>query len=97
MQRLRCGGRYALEKRPSKGLLAGLWQFPFFEGSAPDFGKAVKEKRAKHIFTHVEWQMTGKLVDVCAFLQPYTWVTARELRELYALPSAFRPFLEWVE
>ena len=94
---LRCGGRYALEKRPPKGLLAGLWQFPFFEGSAPDFGKAVREKRAKHIFTHVEWQMTGKLVDVCAFLQPYTWVTARELRELYALPSAFRPFLEWVE
>ena len=25
---LRCGERYAIEKRPGKGLLAGLWQFP---------------------------------------------------------------------
>ena len=24
----RCDGRYALEKRPETGLLAGLWQFP---------------------------------------------------------------------
>ncbi len=25
---LRCGGRYAIKKRPAKGLLAGLWEFP---------------------------------------------------------------------
>ena len=93
---LRCGERYALEKRPAKGLLAGLWQFPFFEGAAPDFGNVLEEKRAKHIFTHVEWRMTGKRVDVSQEIAPYTWVTKEELREKYALPSAFRAFLSWI-
>ena len=94
---LQCGGKYALEKRPARGLLAGLWQFPFFEGDAPGFGQPLAEKRAKHVFTHVEWHMTGKRVDVAEEIAPYTWVTAQQLREKYALPSAFRPFLEWVK
>lgn len=93
---LRCGEKYALEKRPAKGLLAGLWQFPFFEGAAPDFGPPVAEKRAKHIFSHVEWHMTGKRIDVCEEIAPYTWVTAQELREKYAIPSAFKAFLPWI-
>ena len=94
---LRCGGRYALEKRPAKGLLAGLWQFPFFEGDVPDFGPVLKEKRAKHIFTHVEWRMTGRLIETERELAPYIWVGAEELREKYAVPSAFRAFMEWVK
>lgn len=94
---LKCGEKYALEKRPEKGLLAGLWQFPFFEGDVPDFGKPIEEKHAKHIFTHVEWRMTGKRIDVCEELPPYTWVTAQELREKYAVPSAFKAFLPWIK
>ena len=94
---LKCGKKYALEKRPEKGLLAGLWQFPFFEGDVPDFGKPIAEKHAKHIFTHVEWRMTGKRIDVCEELPPYTWVTAQELREKYAVPSAFKAFLPWIK
>lgn len=94
---LKCGEKYALEKRPEKGLLAGLWQFPFFEGNVPDFGKFIAEKHAKHIFTHVEWRMTGKRIDVCEELPPYTWVTAQELREKYAVPSAFKAFLPWIK
>ena len=94
---LRCGGRYALEKRPAKGLLAGLWQFPFFEGDVPDFGPVLKEKRDKHIFTHVEWRMTGRLIETERELAPYIWVGAEELREKYAVPSAFRAFMEWVK
>ena len=94
---LKCGEKYALEKRPEKGLLAGLWQFPFFEGNVPDFGKPIAEKHAKHIFTHVEWRMTGKRIDVCEELPPYTWVTAQELREKYAVPSAFKAFLPWIK
>ena len=93
---LRCGGRYALEKRPAKGLLARLWQFPLFEGETPAFGEVLAEKHAKHVFTHVEWHMTGRLVETESELAPYVWVTARELRETYALPSAFRAFTEWV-
>ena len=94
---LRCGNKYALEKRPAKGLLAGLWQFPFFEGEAPDFGKVLAEKRAKHIFTHVEWRMQGRLVQARAELPQYVWATADEIRRTYAVPSAFKAFMDWIE
>ena len=93
---LRHGNMYAIEKREKKGLLAGLWQFPFFEGAAPDFGEVLEERRAVHVFTHVEWHMTGKLVRAEELLPQYTWATAEEIREKYALPSAFRAFLPWV-
>ena len=93
---LQCGDKFALEKRPAKGLLAGLWQFPFFEGDAPDLGEVVAEKRAKHIFTHVEWCMRGKLVRIDAELPRYVWATADEIARTYAVPSAFRVFMEWV-
>lgn len=93
---LQCGDKFALEKRPAKGLLAGLWQFPFFEGDAPDLGEVVAEKRAKHIFTHVEWRMRGKLVRIDAELPRYVWATAEEIARTYAVPSAFRAFMEWV-
>ena len=93
---LQCGNKFALEKRPAKGLLAGLWQFPFFEGDAPDLGEVVAEKRAKHIFTHVEWRMRGKLVRTDAELPRYVWATADEIARTYAVPSAFRAFMEWV-
>ena len=93
---LQCGNKFALEKRPAKGLLAGLWQFPFFEGDAPDLGEVVAEKRAKHIFTHVEWRMRGKLVRIDAELPRYVWATADEIARTYAIPSAFRAFMEWV-
>ena len=93
---LQCGDKFALEKRPAKGLLAGLWQFPFFEGDAPDLGEVVAEKRAKHIFTHVEWRMRGKLVRIDAELPRYVWATADEIARTYAVPSAFRAFMEWI-
>ena len=94
---LRCGDRYALEKRPAKGLLAGLWQFPFFEGEISVPGTPVAEKRARHIFTHVEWRMHGMLVHVNAEDPRYVWATADEIKRIYAVPSAFKAFMEWME
>ena len=93
---LRCKDRYAIEQRPEGGLLAKLWQFPFFEGDAPDYGAPLAEKRAKHIFTHVEWRMRGKLVRIDAELPRYVWATADEIARTSAVPSAFRAFMEWV-
>ena len=93
------GGKYALEKRKEKGLLAGLWQFPFFEGKVDtaQFGQAVKSKKAKHIFTHVEWHMTGYLIQAKEFLAQYEWASAKEIENKYALPSAFKAFTEWLK
>ena len=47
----------------------------------------------KHIFTHVEWQMTCYSFTCAEPTGDLTWVTNVELRGKYALPSAFRPFL----
>lgn len=73
----RDGETAAIKKRPSKGLLAGLYELPNVEGYltqdevvaysksiglAPIRIKPLGE--AKHIFSHVEWRMIGFLVQV---------------------------------
>lgn len=91
-------GKYALEKRGSKGLLANLYEFPFFENgvSTEAFGEIVKTKKAKHIFTHIEWRMTGYLIKAREFFPQFEWKSAEEIAEKYALPSAFKAFTEWI-
>ena len=88
-------GKYALQKR-GKGLLAGMWEFPNGDGNE-DFGEAVEEKRAVHIFTHVEWHMTGYLVRAREFYPQFTWATRAEIEEKYAVPSAFKAFMNWLK
>lgn len=73
------GDRVAIQKRPSKGLLAGLYEFPNLEGykTEQEVLKYVEEyqliplhiktlDKAKHIFSHVEWRMIGYAVKVAA-------------------------------
>ncbi len=91
-----CNGTYALEKRENKGLLAGMWQFPMGAG-APTVGEVVGKKTAKHIFTHVEWKMTGYLVKVSAPFGNFIWANREEIAQKYAVPSAFKAFLSWVK
>lgn len=95
---LKCGDAYALEKR-GKGLLSGLYGFPLVErgGPSPAEGELLAEKRAKHVFTHIEWHMTGRLVEVPARTAGYLWATAAEIAEFYALPSAFKAFRIWLK
>lgn len=67
----------ALQKRPEKGLLAGMYEFPWLDGHKTqdevlqylqDIGlRAIfvqKIEDSKHIFTHKEWHMTGYVVKV---------------------------------
>ena len=83
-----CGDKVALRRRPDRGLLAGLWEFPNDAlPDAPPGGEPCGE--AVHVFTHVEWHMRGYVVR-CETEDPaYTWVTRAERRAL-AMPSAFR-------
>ena len=107
---LRCGNLTALRRRPEEGLLAGLWELPAYEGKlTPDEVRAalcaqgfrVREvlslRPAKHIFTHIEWHMTGYYVELEAVQDGLTWVTPAQLHGEYALPSAFRTFRSVVE
>ena len=92
-------GKYALEKRDSKGLLANLYEFPFFENEVTSeaFGQVTKKKKAKHIFTHIEWRMTGYLIKAREFFPQYEWRSAEEIFSSYAIPSAFKAFTEWIK
>lgn len=104
---LSCEGRYALEKRPSKGLLAGLYQFPNCLGTLePEQALEYLEKlglhprelklqlQRQHIFTHIRWEMRGYYVEVAAPEGDYLWLTPSEIETKAALPTAFRQFWE---
>ena len=107
---LHCDGRYALEKRPNKGLLAGLWQFPNVTGHL-DTRKALetveswtlkpremlREVERKHIFTHIQWNMKGIYMEVAEPAGSFQWFTAEEINTQAALPTAFRQFWELEE
>lgn len=100
-----------LHKRPSKGLLAGLYEFPNVQGALDaeialnflnDNGLTVYRLTpidpARHIFTHIEWIMNGYAADVTGELpeDAYIWVDKDALQTQYALPSAFRSFLKYL-
>lgn len=106
--------KFLLHKRPEKGLLSGLWEFPNVEGrytlekaqeqmrtwNFPDWRQESIEAigEGKHIFSHVEWHMTGYRIRLERLFDPiwryenkenWTLVSKKEMEEQYALPSAF--------
>lgn len=102
------GGSVLIRKRPESGLLAGLWEFPSADGAltkaqagewlagqgfAPD--SLERLPAAKHIFSHIEWRMTGYLAAVPETPAPpgAVWAGRDELLQTYALPTAFKAFL----
>lgn len=107
------GQRVVLRKRPDTGLLAGLYEFYHTEGilsaeqaaaHAKDLGFDVlnigEPIAAKHIFTHLEWHMTGYLVrvrDAKDAPAPLCTATRPELGSTYPIPGAHRAYREYVE
>ena len=104
---LSCDGKYALEKRPTKGLLAGLWQFPNVTGhlnteealvAVSEMGLSAREiyreVSRKHIFTHIIWDMKGIYLEVAEPADTFQWFTEDEMKQQAALPTAFRLFRE---
>ena len=103
-------GRVALRKRPGRGLLAGLWEFPHVPGErdeaaaagpVADWGLTPLDWRerlaGRHLFTHVEWSMTGYLLTVSGpGPEAFFWAD-REALEGLAVPSAFGKFLEKIK
>ncbi len=98
-------GNIALRKRPDRGLLAGLWELPNTEGSltrsqamdqAAAWGcepvSATPCGEAVHIFSHIEWHMTGWRVICAAAPDGFAWTDADDRRKGYAIPTAFRAY-----
>lgn len=104
-------GQVAVHKRESRGLLAGLWEFPNFSEENDPYAPAglAFVGTGKHIFTHIQWEMTaftGDFEQILGILarnpgdseriseeNAWVWATADDLRDTYSIPSAFRPFL----
>ena len=98
-------GRIALRKRPTSGLLAGLWEFPNVEGTLEEAaaGAAVSawglkprawknRLTARHVFSHVEWHMTGYTLEAGGQgPEDFVWV---DTLERHAIPSAFARYAE---
>ena len=104
---LRCGEKWAIEKRGEKGLLAGLWQFPNESGHfSAEEAVSWAEKRGlhprnversmdrHHIFTHIRWDLRGWFLEVNEMAGGFTWLTLEEIDGQAALPTAFRQFRE---
>lgn len=93
-------GRVALRKRPETGLLSGLWEYPNelmpFDPAAwgIPFEQAAPFGEGRHIFSHIEWQMHGISACACSEELPsgYVWADAEQVRNVYAVPAAFRCF-----
>ena len=116
---LSCGGQIAIRKRPARGLLAGLWEYPNLEGKLSkhavrvllesegfDVRDIAQLPPARHIFSHIEWELTGWAVTVAATNEPppmaaedrtdapssLLWVHREELANTYSIPAAFGYF-----
>ena len=99
-------GRLALRKRPAKGLLAGLWELPNVPGNLDEAGAAITLAQwgltartltpvgaAKHIFSHVEWDMHGYLAAAEGENNEFLWADGAALQAA-AIPSAFRYYFD---
>lgn len=122
---IRDGEKVAIRKRPDKGLLAGLYELPNVEGEL-DSEKVLalvkhmqfvpiriqKLEEAKHIFSHIEWHMSGYAILVeeaglrenageeeqiwTAEAEKLIFVDAWDARERYAIPSAFAAYAKYM-
>jgi len=98
--------KIAIRKRASTGLLAGLWEFPN-EGKDLSIEEVEQQlerwnvvhyqfeaaAKHKHIFSHIEWHMTGFYVECQEKPQDdFIWISREEMEESYAIPAAFEAF-----
>lgn len=86
-------GEFLIQKRPSKGLLSGLWEFISIEGhySKQDletyleyhgiyFESILQIENSKHIFSHIEWRMQGYLIILDGYSPE--WEKYREYEDM---------------
>ncbi len=108
---IRDGESFLLHRRPEKGLLAGLYEFP---GTDSHLGpsQALREAEklsvkplrirrlpsSRHVFTHLEWHMKAYEItaEEISSLPDESYVLAGK-KELaeMAVPSAFRTYTDW--
>ncbi|EFB76396.1 A/G-specific adenine glycosylase [Subdoligranulum variabile] len=98
-----------LQRRPARGLLAGLWQPAAWEtvmsqaelaeelskiGVQVTWGDALPA--ARHVFTHKIWNLGGwhAAAPACALPEGWVWAAPEELEQVYAVPNAYAAYMK---
>lgn len=104
--------QFALKKRPNKGLLSKLWEYPNVDDymSEKEMKKLLKSwglltgsilelNNSKHLFSHIEWHMKAYYIKVEAIQRDndFTWASKKEMEEKYSIPTAFKEYTKWVQ
>lgn len=107
------GEKTAIKKRPKKGLLAGLYELPNLSGHLTQeeiiaYSKEIglmpvrveKLADAKHIFSHVEWQMIGYAIRVDELekscKEEMIFIHPQEIEQKYPIPAAFESYTKYM-
>lgn len=105
---IRWKNKFAIQKRPSSGLLANLYEFPGIEGTLTgeqltDYLIRTGENSftaeplpaSRHIFSHVEWRMIAYYVVLRKKKSDsFQFFDRKEILENLAIPSAFSAYLK---
>ena len=105
---IRNGDQIALTRRPAKGLLAGLWEYPNYAHVMDESAvlEHLKEfapisisrlSDSTHIFTHIEWNMIGYEVVVTEQSPLFYWYSIDEILHNIAIPSAYRCYTQFLK
>lgn len=106
---IRDGDRVAIRKRSAKGLLAGLYELPNYSGHLTSEEVLAKMNdyqlttlqiqplaEAKHIFSHIEWRMSGYVIRVAELESgqdmDMLFVDVKDAEESYPMPAAFQAY-----
>lgn len=105
--------KIVLHKRPKTGLLSGMYEYPNLPGHLTEEEVLLwlKKKKlpslrihkiesARHIFSHVEWDMIGYLAymdELAKDFSGFLFVDVNEAGAAYPIPSAFSAYREYIE
>lgn len=85
-------GRFLMQQRPEKGLLANLWQFPMIDTSQSTVENFKKEFTVnvhaehelltfKHVFSHLTWHINSYYMKCESFAQG-DWLSREQIERL---------------
>ncbi len=97
-----------ISKRPDKGLLGSLYEYTTLSGHLTE--EEIKKQfdleditikklpKSKHIFTHIEWNMIGYLIQTNKKVIHHEgqYVNLNELRTTYSIPTAFQTYTQYL-
>lgn len=99
-------GRFAICKRKEEQLLKNMWQFPnilgkmtlkevklYLEKEQINYQSIHKSISHTHVFTHQIWHMQAYFITLNELIHGYHFETGENMKEKYAIPTAFQPFL----